>query len=172
MCKTYKKLSSRHYSTLLKVYANNKMLAKGKDLVNKMSDNGARIGPLIWDALVKLYVESGEVEKADSILLKAQQQNQNDKPMFNSYIMIMDQYARRGDVRNAEKIFNRMRQVGYAGRLRPFQCLVQAYVNAKMPAYGIRERMKADNVIPNKSLVMQLPLVDAFRKTAVSDLLD
>ncbi|KAM7524424.1 hypothetical protein LguiA_014326 [Lonicera macranthoides] len=171
MCKTWKKLSSKHYSTLLKVYANQKMLAKGKDLVKKMSDSGCRIGPLTWDALVKLYVEAGEVEKADSILMKASQNSQM-KPMFSSYMAIMDQYARRGDVHNAEKMLNRMRQIGYVARIRQFQSLVQAYIIAKRPAYGIRERMKADNVFPNKALANQLPLVDAFRKTAVSDLLD
>ncbi|KAJ6912125.1 pentatricopeptide repeat-containing protein [Populus alba x Populus x berolinensis] len=48
MSKTWKKLSSRHYSTLLKVYANHKMLSKGKDLIKRMGDSGCRIGPLTW----------------------------------------------------------------------------------------------------------------------------
>ncbi|KAL7169256.1 hypothetical protein ACSBR2_034322 [Camellia fascicularis] len=171
MLKTWKKLSSKHYSTLLKVYANHKMLAKGKDLVKRMADSGCRVGPLTWDALVKLYVEAGEVEKADSILQKAAQQNQM-KPLFSSYMSIMDQYANRGDVHNAEKMFHRMRQSGYVGRLRQFQTLIQAYINAKSPAYGMRERMKADNIFPNKAAAGQLVQVDAFRKSVMSDLLD
>lgn len=171
MSKTWKKLSSSLYSVLLKVYANHKMLAKGKDLIKRMGDSGCRIGPLTWDALVKLYVEAGEVEKADSILQKATQQNQM-KPMFSSYMTIMEQYSKRGDIHNSEKVFHRMRQAGYVGRLRQFQSLIQAYINAKAPAYGIRERMKADNVFPNKAFAGQLVHVDAFRKTAVSDLLD
>ncbi|XP_057947806.1 pentatricopeptide repeat-containing protein At1g80270, mitochondrial-like [Malania oleifera] len=171
MVKTWKKLASRHYSALLKVYANHKMLTKGKDLVKRMADSGARIGPLTWDALVKLFVEAGEVEKADSVLQKAAHQNQL-RPMFCSFMAIMDQYAKRGDVHNSEKIFHRMRQAGYVARARQFQALVQAYINAKAPAYGMRERMKADNIFPNKTLASQLVLVDAFRKTAVSDLLD
>ncbi|KAK9290228.1 hypothetical protein L1049_008395 [Liquidambar formosana] len=165
------KLSSRNYSPLLKVYANNKMLTKGKDLVKRMGDSGVQIGPLTWDALVKLYVEAGDVEKADSILQKAAQQRQM-KPLFTSYMTIMDQYAKRGDIHNSEKMFHRMRQAGYFSRLRQFQTLVQAYINAKAPAYGMRERMRADNIFPNKSMAGQLAQVDAFRKTAVSDLLD
>ncbi|XP_052173550.1 pentatricopeptide repeat-containing protein At1g80270, mitochondrial [Diospyros lotus] len=171
MLKTWKKLNSKHYSALLRVYADNKMLAKGKDLVKRMAENGCRICPLTWDALIKLYVEAGEVEKADSVLQKAAQQNQV-KPMFSSYVNIMEQYARRGDVHNCEKMFHRMRQVGYTGRLRQYHILVQCYITAKAPAYGIRERMKADNIFPSKSLASQLVLVDAFRRTAVSDLLD
>ncbi|GFY84673.1 similar to PENTATRICOPEPTIDE REPEAT 596 [Actinidia rufa] len=171
MSNTWKKLSSKHYTALLKVYANHKKLAKGKNLVKRMGDSGCRIGPFTWDALVKLYVEAGEVEKADSILQKANQQNQM-RPMFSSYMAIMDQYAKRGDIHNSEKMLHRMRQNGYMGRIRQFQALIQAYINAKVPAYGIRERMKADNIFPNKAVAGQLAQVDAFRRTSVSDLLD
>lgn len=171
MSRTWKKLSTKHYTALLKVYADHKMLSKGKDLVKQMAESGCHIGPLTWDALVRLHVEGGEVEKADSILLKAQQQNKL-KPMFSSYMAIMDQYAKRGDIHNTEKIFHRMRQVGYVARFKQFQTLVQAYKNAKTPAYGIRDRMRADNVFPNKALAAEVAQVDAFRKTAVSELLD
>ncbi|KAG6521426.1 hypothetical protein ZIOFF_018545 [Zingiber officinale] len=51
---------------MLMVYAN-KLLARGKELVNRMSESRYRNCPFNWDSLVKLYVESGEVEKADSV---------------------------------------------------------------------------------------------------------
>ncbi|CAL9148332.1 unnamed protein product [Musa hybrid cultivar] len=165
------KLSSKYYNAMLKVYANNKLLTKGKELVKRMSNSGCRIGPLTWDALVKLYVEAGEVEKADSILQKAAQQNQN-RLLLSSYMAVMDHYSNRGDVHNAEKIFHRLRQVGYIGRMRQYQSLLQAYVNAKTPAYGFRERMKADNMFPNKALAAQLASIDAFKKSPFSELLD
>ncbi|XP_043720686.1 pentatricopeptide repeat-containing protein At1g80270, mitochondrial-like isoform X2 [Telopea speciosissima] len=171
MCKTWKKLPTKNYTALLRVYADHKLLSKGKDLAKRMADSGCRIGPLTWDGLVKLYVEAGDVEKADSILQKAVQQS-SLKPMFNSYMVIMDQYAKRGDVHNAEKMFHRLKLAGYAGRIRQYQTLLQAYVNAKTPAYGFRDRMKADNIFPNKAVAAQLAQVDAFKKTAISDLLD
>ncbi|KAM0953999.1 putative tetratricopeptide-like helical domain superfamily, pentacotripeptide-repeat region of PRORP [Dioscorea sansibarensis] len=171
MMRTWKRPSSKYYNALLKVYANHKLLSKGKELAKRMSDNGCRIGPLTWDALVKLYVEAGEVEKADSILQKASQQNQI-KPLYSSYMTVLDQYAKRGDIHNAEKIFHRLKQIGYAGRMRQYQALLQAYINAKTPAYGFRERMKADNMFPNKPVAAQLAAVDAFRKTQISELLD
>ncbi|URE23596.1 DNA-binding protein [Musa troglodytarum] len=165
------KLSSKHYNAMLKVYANHKLLSKGKELVKRMSNSGCRIGPLTWDALVKLYVEAGEVEKADSILQKASQQNQG-RLLLSSYMAVMDHYSNRGDVHNAEKIFHRLRQVGYVARMKQYESLLQAYVNAKTPAYGFRERMKADNMFPNKALAAQLAAIDAFKKTPISELLD
>nr|KAJ0205711.1 hypothetical protein LSAT_V11C500285980 [Lactuca sativa] len=171
MSKRYKRISARHYAVMLKVYANNKMLSKGKDLVKRMAEIGCQIGPLTWDALVKLYVEAGEIEKADLILRRASEQNRV-KPFFNSYMVVMDEYAKKGDVHNAEKMFHRMRQDGYVARLRQYHSLLKTYINAKMPAYGFRERMKADNIFPTKSLAGQLAQVDAFKRTAVSNLLD
>ncbi|KAF9664570.1 hypothetical protein SADUNF_Sadunf16G0032300 [Salix dunnii] len=141
MSKTWKKLSSKHYSTLLKVYANHKMLSKALC--------GSR--------------GSG---KADSILNKAAQQNQM-KPMFSSYMIVMEKYAKKGDI-----IFHRMRQAGYQARSKQFQTLIQAYVNAKAPCYGMRERLKADGLFANKAVAAQLAQVDAFKRTVVSDLLD
>ncbi|KAL0555075.1 hypothetical protein IC582_009008 [Cucumis melo] len=169
--KTWTKLSTRHYHAMLKVYGDSKMLTKGKELVNQMAERGCRMDPLICDAVVKLYAEAGEVEKADSFLVKAVQQY-GMKPLFTSYMTLMDHYARRGDVHNAEKIFHRMRQSGFMARFGQFGTLIRAYVNAKTTAYGMRERMMADKVFPNKALAEQLAQVDPFRKTAVSDLLD
>ncbi|KAJ8760063.1 hypothetical protein K2173_010919 [Erythroxylum novogranatense] len=171
MSNRWNKLSSRHYSVMLKAYANHKEVDKGKDLVKRMADSGCRIGPLTWDALVKLYVEAGEVEKADSMLQKAAEKSAV-KPMFTSFMTIMEQYAKKGDVHNTEKMFHRMKQANYESRIRQYQSLVQAYINAKTPAYGIKERMKAENVFPSKTLAAQLAQVDPFRKTAASDLLD
>ncbi|XP_071737592.1 pentatricopeptide repeat-containing protein At1g80270, mitochondrial-like [Rutidosis leptorrhynchoides] len=171
MSKKWEKLSAKNYATMLKVYADNKMLDKGKDLVKRMSDSGCRFGPLTWDALVKFYLESGEIEKADSIL-NNDSQKMNVKPFFVTYMMILDEYAKRGDVDNAEEIFHRMRKDGYTSTYRMYNSLLQAYINAKVPAYGFRDRLKADNVFASKLLVGQLDQVDAFKKTAVSDLLD
>lgn len=165
------KLTARNYESLLKIYIRHKMLNKGKDLIKTMGDSGCTIGPTTWDALVSLYVQAGEVEKADTVLQKALQQNKM-KPMFTTFMTIMEQYAKRGDVHNAEKIFYRLRQANYISRISPFHALAQACKNAKLPAYGIRERMKADNLFPNKALADQLVQVDPFRKTPVSDLLD
>ncbi|WVZ07918.1 hypothetical protein V8G54_021264 [Vigna mungo] len=163
------KLSSKNSSVLLKVYANHKMITKGKDLIRRMEDSGCRIGPLTWNAIVKLYVQVGEVEKADSVLRRAAQQSQM-KPLFSTYLTILQQYAMRGDVHNSEKIFYRMKD--YHSRALMYQVLLNAYIKAKAPAYGIRDRLRADNIKPNKTLANQLIQVDGFRKNPLSGLLD
>ncbi|KAL0704236.1 hypothetical protein Bca4012_070661 [Brassica carinata] len=165
------RVSSGMYSVLLRVYVDHKMVSEGKDLVKRMVDSGCNIGALTWDALIRLYVEAGEVEKADASLSKATQLKQI-KPLMSSFMYVMDEYARKGDVHNTEKIFHWMRQSGYHSRFRQFQSLIRAYVNAKAPAYGMKDRMKADNVFPNRGLAVLLANADPFKKTPLSDLLD
>ncbi|XP_075517772.1 pentatricopeptide repeat-containing protein At1g80270, mitochondrial-like [Primulina tabacum] len=170
MLKMLKKPASKHFSVLLKVYMDRKMIEKGKELVRRMAETCPSIWPSTLDSLVRLYIDAGEVEKAEKILDAAHVRNKG-RPMFTSFLAVMDQYANRGDIHNAEKIFQKMRQAGYFSRLQPYQSLVRAYTNAKSPAYGFTERMKADNIYPDKVMSNLLTQVDPFRKTEVDELL-
>ncbi|CAH8327408.1 unnamed protein product [Eruca vesicaria subsp. sativa] len=167
----YKLIPMLPYFTLMEIYTENKMLTKGKNLVKRIASAGVKIGPSTWHALVKLYIKAGEVGKAEMILSKATKDN-NWRPLFISYMVILEEYAKRGDVHNTEKVFMRMKRAGYAAQLMQYETVLLAYINAKAHAYGMSERMKVDNVFPNKSLAAKLAQVDPFRKSPVSVLLD
>ncbi|KAI3893016.1 hypothetical protein MKX03_000303 [Papaver bracteatum] len=171
--KSEKNFSYKFYTALLNVYVGNKLLAKGEDLVKRRQSASHPIDRFVWDSLVKLYVDAGEVEKADSVLQKAMQQgDKRMNPSYKSFHLVMDQYSTRGDIHNTEKIFHLLKQTGHVSKIWNYQSLLQAYVKAKVPAYGLRERMMADNLIPNKFVAGQLSQVESFKKTETSDLLD
>ncbi|PKA47377.1 Pentatricopeptide repeat-containing protein [Apostasia shenzhenica] len=155
MRQKWKKVPPRCYNALLNVYADHKLLSKGKDLARKMSEAGCWIGPLTWDALVKLFAKAGEVKKADSVLEIAVQKKGN-RPLYRSYIALLEKYSEMGDVYNAEKIFHWLKEAEYPRRVRQYVLLAEAYKNAKAPAYGLRERMKAENVYPDKQFSAEL----------------
>lgn len=167
MIKSIKGLSPMYYTPMLNIYTNHNMLDKGKDLVARMEETGHVDFPIVWDALVKLYVRAGEVDKAESILKKALE-HKREKPLVTSYLTILDHYARKGDVRNAEEVFLEMRRVGFPPRLRSYRSLLYAYVNAETPAYGFAERLVGDNVLPTKEVHLLLGRVDSFRKSTVA----
>ncbi|KAL8489314.1 hypothetical protein ACS0TY_025284 [Phlomoides rotata] len=171
MLKVWKKPPAKVFTALLKVYTNHKMLEKGKDLVKQMSDVDCYMGPVTWDAIVKLFLAAGEVEKADTILENAVKEKRG-RPLFCTYCAIMEEYAERGDVHNAEKIFQMMRRVGYCFRVGQYKLLLRAYVKANTPAYGFSDRMRADNIIPNQAMARQLAQMDKFKKSPIDDLLE
>lgn len=172
MLKTTPKLSSKYYNAMLNVYAENKLVAKGKEFVERMSFDGCPNGPLTWDALINLYVNSGEVGKADSLLLNVTEQNPDRRPLYSSYIFLLKAYAKRGDIHNSEKIFDRLKKIEYPGRAPPYAVLIDAYVNAKVPPHGFWERMRADNVRPIKKVKEHLKLLDKLQKGGISELIE
>lgn len=171
MLQTWKNPTFGYYTSLLNVYIDNNLTSKGKDLVEQMGDIGSWAGPLTWDALVRLYIKSGDVEKAHSILLKVARMKRK-RPLYTTCIAVMEHYAKRGDIHNTEKLFQSMRELGYTARFKPFEILVDAYINAKTPIYGLRARMKADNLYPKKEFAGKMALVDCFRRAELSNLLD
>ncbi|KAL6639031.1 hypothetical protein ACP70R_022761 [Stipagrostis hirtigluma subsp. patula] len=170
LLKTSPKLTSKYYNAMLNVYAQNKLLAKGKEFLERMYSAGCSNGPLTWDALVNLYANSGEVEKADSFLLNVTEENPDRIPIFRSYITLLKAYAEKGDIHNAEKIFDRLKQIRYPGRTPPYDILLEAYVNAKVPPHGFRERMRADQVRPSKRMIEQLKHLDNLQKSGDPEL--
>ncbi|CAA0837411.1 Pentatricopeptide repeat-containing protein -mitochondrial [Striga hermonthica] len=171
LCKKVNNPNSKQYAALLRVYAKNKMLDKGKELVRRMGESGRELGSTSWDALVRLYVGAGEVEKADSVLAKAVEQRKG-RPLFVTYLAIMEGYAGRGDVHNAEKVLMMMRRAGYSSKLKPYQILLEAYVKGGKTAYGMNERLKAEGIFVNGKMARQLAKIDPFRKTNVSELIE
>uniref|UniRef100_A0A0D9WWV1 Pentacotripeptide-repeat region of PRORP domain-containing protein n=1 Tax=Leersia perrieri TaxID=77586 RepID=A0A0D9WWV1_9ORYZ len=164
------KLSSKYYIAMLKVYAHNKLLSKGKQFVERMARDGCPYGPLTWDALIDLYVNSGEVKKADSFLLNVAEENPGRRPLFTSYFFLMKAYAKEGDIHNTEKIFDRMKKAGYPGRPLHYNLLLEAYINAQVPAHGFMERMIGDKVRPTKKILAELRSLDnTLQKGCIAD---
>jgi pentatricopeptide repeat protein len=174
MFKRYKKVSQKCYNCILSIYANKKMFNKVKDLLTQMSDQGIRLGVVALGLLVRLYVEEGDVEKADSVLQNWVKKNEKlqIKPMYSSYMNLLEAYAKNGDYHNAEKMFYLMRQIGYFGRLRMYELVLNAYIKAEVPAYGFRDRLRADSIFPGQTLTEKLLAVDPFKRAPVSEVLE
>ncbi|GJN09895.1 hypothetical protein PR202_ga27944 [Eleusine coracana subsp. coracana] len=136
LLKTTPRLTSKYVNAMLNVYAENKLLAKGKNFLERMCSAGCPSGPLTWDAIVSLYVNSGEVAMADSFLLKVAEKNPDRNPLFRSYIKLLKAFAEKGDIHNAEKIFDSLKKLRYPGRTPPYEFLLGAYVNAKVQPMG------------------------------------
>jgi pentatricopeptide repeat protein len=88
--------------------------------------------------------------------------NPDRYPLFRSYIILLKAFAEKGDIHNAEKIFNRLKQTSYPARTLPYNLLLAAYANAQVTPYGFRERMKADKYSPSKTQIERLNRLDSL----------
>lgn len=162
LMKTSPKLTSKYFNAMLNVYAENELLDKGKKFIDRMCLDGCPSSPITWDAVVKLYVNSGELAKADSFLVNVTEENPDRYPLFRSYIILLKAFSEKGDIHNAEKIFYRLKQTSYPARTLPYNLLLAAYDGAQVTPYGFRERMKADKYSPTKNQIEQLKHLDSL----------
>ncbi|CAL5076401.1 unnamed protein product [Urochloa decumbens] len=163
LVKTSAKLTSKYFNAMLNVYAEHKLLAKGKEFLERMCLEGCPSSPHTWDAIVRLYVDSGELAKADSFLENVTEENPDRYPLFRSYTTLLIGYAKKGDIYNSEKIFHRLKQIRYPGRIPPYNLLLAAYTRAQVTPYGFRERMKADQVRLTKTGIEHLRHLDGLQ---------
>ncbi|GLJ08235.1 hypothetical protein SUGI_0084610 [Cryptomeria japonica] len=167
--------SPRAYKSLLDVYANHNLSLKGMELVERMFSKGITIDPATCDTLVKLFVKSGDTEKAGAFLFEVCRGKQV-KPWYKTFSRVLEEYAERGDIENSEKIFDGLTCIGYSGQLQSYEFLLQAYIKAQIPAYGFKERMLAANLYPTRRIDNLLQKVEALKedgfKNHISDILD
>uniref|UniRef100_A0A0A8XRD6 Pentatricopeptide repeat-containing protein n=1 Tax=Arundo donax TaxID=35708 RepID=A0A0A8XRD6_ARUDO len=102
--------------------------------------------------------------KPTLFLLNVTEENPDRCPLFHSFIILLKAYAEKGDIHNTEKIFDRLRQIRHPGRTPPYEFLLEAYVNAGVPAHGFRERMRADIVRPSKTVIKHLKHLEDLQK--------
>ncbi|KAF3671977.1 hypothetical protein T459_32776 [Capsicum annuum] len=150
----------------IEAFGNLHKIEEAEAVFDKMSKEGKNITSKHYYPLLRIYASHNMFAKGKDLVKRI-----FVKPKVVSYFAMMEEYSKRGDVHNSEKIFYQMRQAGYVCRIRQFQLLIQAYINAKAPCYGIAERMKADDVFPNRTLANMLSKSDPFRKTETSELL-
>lgn len=64
-------------------------------------------------------------------------------------ILILDAYAKEGNVVNAEKYFQEYKKAYPKPEIRVYNILLKAYLNKGLPAIGFVQRLMADKLAPN-----------------------
>eukprot|EP00252_Welwitschia_mirabilis_P014848 TRINITY_DN32892_c0_g1_i1.p1 TRINITY_DN32892_c0_g1~~TRINITY_DN32892_c0_g1_i1.p1 ORF type:complete len:628 (-),score=147.77 TRINITY_DN32892_c0_g1_i1:209-2092(-) len=145
------KATLSHYNALLSVYADRGFVLKSKELVKKMTEDGLQVAPTTLDALVRLYVNAGELEKADSVFSKICSRK-GYRPFYVTKLFLLRSFAKKGEIAKSEKYFRKLKDAGFLRKFALYESLLQAYVNAGMPAYGFKERMIGDNVVATRCI--------------------
>ncbi|KAJ7526098.1 hypothetical protein O6H91_17G081500 [Diphasiastrum complanatum] len=140
--------SLRRLKTLLKIYENFHLDEKAEELRKDMPASKGTSDVINLHTSVEELLKSDDLDKAYD-MLKLNQKGSRVRPLFDTYFLILDKYAEKGDVKISEKIFEDCRAARYSKNNKIWNALLKAYIKADMPAYGFRQRMFADRVYPN-----------------------
>lgn len=156
-------LSIHHYNALLSVYASLGRTQKGESLLKQIAR--ARLIPnaATYHELVQMYLKAGQEQKAMEVLSKAHKASQASirrRPMYATFQAALEWFAEKGDVKNAEKVLRDLKSAGYVCSYRSYVVLLKAYEKGRMSPYGILDRLRADNIIPNQHIRQELKKLD------------
>jgi pentatricopeptide repeat protein len=139
----------RQFTALLGTYAKNNMTEKVDSFVGRLEALGLKRSPTVYHHMVNAYLKMGQVDKALALLDDAKWKN--SVPMwFTTMILLLDAVAERGDVTQAEKIFDNIRTTYSQKNQNMYNLLLKSYARAGLPADGFLLRMAGDRIFPNK----------------------
>jgi hypothetical protein len=72
------------------------------------------------------------------------------KPWLETLLAVLDAFAERGNVVNAEKQFQDIKKAYPRPNIQVYNILLKAYINSRVPALGFLQRMSSDKLIPNE----------------------
>lgn len=157
------KLTVHHYNALFSVYANLGRTQKGESLLKQLARACVTPNAATFHELVQMYLNARQEEKAMDVLAKAQKASQSSirrRPQYVTFQAVLEWFAQNGNVKNAEKVVRDLKLAGYLCSYRSYVTLLKAYENGRMSPYGLLDRLRADNIIPNHFIRMELKKLD------------
>ncbi|GAU36780.1 hypothetical protein TSUD_213470 [Trifolium subterraneum] len=163
------------YITLLGVLCTKNMVQAVEAVIDEMEKYSVSVDEHSLPDIVKMYVNEGDLDKANDLLQKFQM---NKEPSSVICISIMDVFAEKGLWAEAESVFYRKRDMAQLQErdIGEFNVMIKAYGKAKLydKAVFLFEEMKNQGFCPNdityNSIIQMLSgadLVDQARNLTV-----
>lgn len=153
-------------NALLAVYtASSETMDKAEEVLEKMRAHPT-IYPnaLTYHKLVTSYLRDGNFDKAVEVMASIGTSTKRSKavPWHDTLLLMLQGYAGKGDILNAEKQFQDIKKVYGRVSLKSYNALLTAYVTAREKPGGFLERMSADSVEPDDEIRSLLEKVKSF----------
>lgn len=142
---------TRQFNALLSAYTRQGMLDKAKKLLEDLLAAGRKKNAITYHHIVIGYLKTNQIDKALAALNEAHEdpQQSRSKPWRETMILILDAYAKEGNVVDAEKYFHAYKKAYPKPEIRVYNILLKAYLNKGLPAIGFVQRLMADKLAPN-----------------------
>ncbi|KAG0504131.1 hypothetical protein KC19_N017400 [Ceratodon purpureus] len=158
MSKSKGLILSRQFNALLSAYSRKGLMDKAEKLIETMDKLGRKKNAITYHHLVTGYLKTDQLDKALAAMKEAQgdPKQGRSKPWFETLVAVLDAFAERGNVVNAEKQFQDIKKAYPRPNIQVYNILLKAYINSRVPALGFLQRMSADRLVPNEETLSLL----------------
>ncbi|KAL9412898.1 hypothetical protein AB3S75_041538 [Citrus x aurantiifolia] len=161
--------ATEQYNSMISVYCKNGFIDKASGLLKEMSLNGCKPNAITYRHLALGCFKANLVEEGFKALelgmkLITTKKVRSSTPWLETTLSIIEIFAEKGDVRNAENLFEELKKANYTKYTFVYNTLIKAYVKAKINDPNLLRRMILGGARPDAETYSLLKLAEQFQK--------
>ncbi|KAL8143995.1 hypothetical protein V2J09_017027 [Rumex salicifolius] len=159
---------TEQFNSMISVYCRHGSVDKVSSLFKEMKAIGCKPNGITYRHLTLGCLRSGLVKEALKTLeMEARQTTSNSvrksSPWLETTLCLVEMFAEMGDVENAERFFQELKEANYTRYTFAYNTLIKAYVKAKLHCPNLLRRMILGGARPDAETYSLVKLVDQLR---------
>lgn len=160
--------STEPFNSMLSVYCKYGLIKKATAVFREMEINGCKPNAITFRHLALGCLKAELVEEALKTLemgmhLKTSNKVKNSTPWLETTLSIIEIFAEKGDIANAEKFFEEIAKAKYTRYTFVYNTLIKAYVKAKVYVPSLLRRMILGGAKPDAETYSLIKLTEQFQ---------
>ncbi|MED6107304.1 hypothetical protein PIB30_012699 [Stylosanthes scabra] len=160
--------SVEQFNSMMSVYCRHGLVDKATRLYRNMKANGCKPNAISYRQLALGCLKSGLTEQGLKTLdlgmgMTINKRVRNSTPWLETTLSIVEILAEKGDVENAERLFEELHKAKYCRYTFVYNTLIKAYVKAKIYDPNFLRRMILGGARPDAETYSLLKVAEQFR---------
>ncbi|KAI9123239.1 hypothetical protein K1719_006128 [Acacia pycnantha] len=160
--------SVEQFNCMMSVFCRHGFIDKATRLYKRMEENGCKPNAITYRQLAHGCLKAGITEQALKTLelgmrFTVSKRVRSSTPWLETTLSIIDIFAEKGDVRNAERLFEELHKARYCRYTFVYNTLIKAYVKARIYEPNLLRRMILGGARPDSETYSLMKLAEQYR---------
>ncbi|GMH12285.1 hypothetical protein Nepgr_014126 [Nepenthes gracilis] len=160
--------STEQFNSMISVYCKHGITHKVSVLFREMNSNGCKPNAITYRNLALCCLKAGLLKETLKTLHLGTEQTTTNRvkkstPWLETTLSMVEIFAEMGDVENAEKLFEDLKEANYTRYTFVYNTLIKAYVKAKVYSPNLLRRMILGGARPDAETYSLMKLVEHSR---------
>ncbi|KAL2487787.1 Pentatricopeptide repeat-containing protein [Forsythia ovata] len=160
--------TTEQINSMISVYCRHGLIAKATGLYKEMAGSGCKPNAITFRHLALGCMKAGLINEAIKTLELGMDFSTGSSvgrstPWLETTLSIVEIFADKGDVENAENLFVELKKANYTRYTFVYNALIKAYVKAKIYEPNLLKRMILGGARPDSETYSLMKLIEQFR---------
>lgn len=160
--------TTEQFNSILSVYCKHGAVKKASGIYREIGNHECKPNAITYRHLALGCLKAGLVDEAVKTLemgmdLTTSNVIRNSTPWLETTLSIVEKFAEKGDVGNAEKLFEELKKAKYSRHTFVYNTLIKGYVKAKIYDSNLLKRMILGGARPDAETYSLIKLAEQYR---------